>query len=317
MDKPKATAKDFFLWFGAMVALYWSVFALVSLIFDYLNYAMPDALQYFSGDPYSSSISYEMASLIVLSPIFLVLMRIIRRSIGRDASRAEIWVRRWALVLTLFIAGATVAGDLIALVQYFFNGDITLRFLLKVIVLLLVVGGLFLHFLADLKGYWQANPRKSRLIGIATGVLVLVTIVAGFLIVGTPWQARTYRYDDQKVSDMQMIQNQIVSYWQAKQKLPKALADLDDPISGYSAPSDPQTGAAYEYIVTGTHSFKLCTSFNAQTQSYSLSAIARMAPVAPVGYPSKASTPDNWQHGAGRVCFKRTIDPQLYPPLTK
>jgi hypothetical protein len=25
---------------------------------------------------------------------------------------------------------------------------------------------------------------------------------------------------------------------------------------------------------------------------------------------------DNWTHGAGEQCFERTIDPQLYPPLT-
>ena len=26
---------------------------------------------------------------------------------------------------------------------------------------------------------------------------------------------------------------------------------------------------------------------------------------------------DNWQHSAGRVCFERTIDKQLYPPFSK
>jgi len=26
---------------------------------------------------------------------------------------------------------------------------------------------------------------------------------------------------------------------------------------------------------------------------------------------------DNWQHSASRVCFERTIDKELYPPLNK
>ena len=179
------------------------------------------------------------------------------------------------------------------------------------LVVLLVAGAGFLHFLADLKGYWQLNPAKSRLIGWATGVLVLVTIVSGFFIVGTPWQARSYRYDEQRVSDLQMIQNQVVNYWQAKQKLPESLNNLTDSISGYSVPADPQTKAQYEYVMKDTTSFELCAVFNAGTQLNSQS--ARTMPVAI--YQDKTNTPDNWQHEAGRICFRRTIDPQLYPPF--
>lgn len=312
MDKLKVTPKDFFLWLGAMVALYASVIAFISLVFDYLNVAYPETLSYYGGDPYASGMSYEMATLIVLFPLFFVLMRVIRRGIEKDASRAEVWVRRWALYLTLFIAGATLAGDLITLVMYFLNGDVTLRFVLKVLVILLVAGGGFLHFLADLRGYWNTNSGKARSIGWAAAALVVLTIGAGFVIVGTPWQARDYRYDDQRVSDLQQVQYQIVNYWQAKEALPATLADLRDPLSGYEIPTDPQTGAPYAYAVTGDLSFKLCATFNAETQSYSIS--ARTAAIAPAGVSAKQ---DNWQHGAGEVCFSRTIDPQLYPPLSK
>ncbi len=316
MDKPKTTPKDFFLWVGAMIALYASVFAFISLLFDYINYSFPETLQYYSGDPYSSSVSYEMASLIVLFPVFLVLMRIIHREIARDVSRRDIWVRKWALYLTLFIAGATVVGDLITLIMYFLNGDVTLRFALKVLVIFLVTGAGFLHFLADMRGYWEKEQKKATLIGWTCAALIVITIISGFFIVGTPWQARQYRYDDQKVGDLQNIQYQVVNYWQSKEKLPATLADLEDPISGFKAPIDPQSGGQYTYQATGGLSFKLCATFNAQTQPYS--SATRTAPMAPtpageVGKPIQ----DNWQHGAGEVCFDRTIDPQRYPPFLK
>ena len=64
MDKPKVTPKDFFLWAGAMVSLYVSVFSFISLIFDYINYTFPDPLQYFPTNPYSGSISYERRNFI-------------------------------------------------------------------------------------------------------------------------------------------------------------------------------------------------------------------------------------------------------------
>jgi len=103
--KPKATPKDFFLWLGAVVTLYASVGALITLLFQYIDYTFPDPLQYYV-DPFNTAISFAMASLIVLVPASVVLFRLIRSDIARDPSRNEVWVRRWALVLTLFLAGA-------------------------------------------------------------------------------------------------------------------------------------------------------------------------------------------------------------------
>ena len=317
MDKPKVTPKDFFLWAGAMISLYAAVFAFISLVFDYINYVFPDPLQYFSSDPYSNGISYEMAALIVLSPLFIFLLRIIHRNIERDHTRRDVWVRRWALYLTLFIAGATVAGDLIALVMYFLNGDLSTRFALKVLLILLVAAAGFMHFLADLWGYWEEYPKRARLVGWATGVLVVLTVASGFLIIGTPMQARLYRFDDQKVSDLTNIQWQIVNYWQSKEKLPATLSDLVDPISQAVIPNDPQSGKPYVYEVTGTTSFRLCAEFNAESRQMQPGTTRVVTTPVPASTPEGKAILDNWQHGPGHVCFDRSIDPQRYPPFSK
>src|SRR3989344_4460583 len=203
MDKPKITAKDFFLWAGAMVAFYWSVIAYIFLVFEYINYSFPNALAYYPADPYQSGISYQMASIIVLLPLYMFLMHLIRADIARDVSRNEIWVRRWALILTLFVAGIAIAVDLITLLTTFLNGEeLTTAFLLKVLVILLVAAGVFMHFSADLKGYWERFPARRRSVGYGVAVLALVTIIAGFFIVGTPAEARLARFDAQKVSNL-------------------------------------------------------------------------------------------------------------------
>lgn len=308
---PKTTPKDFFLWAGAMITLYASVVALLALIFAYLNYVFPDPLGYFPSDPYSSGISYEMASLIVLFPLFLVIMRFIRKDMGADPTRADIWVRRWALYLTLFVAGATVAGDLITLIMYFFNGDVTLRFGLKVLVILLIAGAGFLHFLADLRGYWAANPQYARMVGWGVGAVILCTIVAGFVIIGTPWQARQSRFDEQRVSDLSQIQSEITSYWQAKQALPQSLSELSDATRGVMVPVDPQTGGSYEYRASGPQSFELCATFNAPSRAQTMN--SRSAPYMQID--SGKGMKNSWQHGGGRTCFGRIIDPAFYPPL--
>ena len=316
MDKPKVSPKDFVLWFGAMASLYAGVVAFISLVFEYINKAFPNPVTsaYAYVDPYSTGVSYQTASLIVLTPVFLILMRAIRKSIIEDPSRNDIWVRRWALFLTLFLAGGTMVIDLIVLLNTYLQGeDITIGFLLKVLTVLVVAGAGFVHFLADLRGYWEREPARARIINYAVAVLVLVTIVAGFFIIGTPQQIRKLKQDAVRVQDLQNIQWQVVNYWQSKEKLPAALADLIDPITNAVIPTDPQTGEAYTYAKTGAMSFKLCATFTLAGGTVDSS---RTVPVTAVVGAEKG-VQDSWMHEAGEVCFDRTIDPELYPPYSK
>jgi hypothetical protein len=84
---------------------------------------------------------------------------------------------------------------------------------------------------------------------------------------------------------------------------------LNNSISGFSAPIDPQTKANYEYnIKDATNlSFELCATFNQPSPKEIMP-----TPLYPAG-----SIGQNWTHSAGRVCFERTIDKQLYPPINK
>jgi hypothetical protein len=143
----------------------------------------------------------------------------------------------------------------------------------------------------------------------AAGILVILSITAGFFIMGSPSQVRLYRFDDQKVSDLQNIQSQIVNYWQQKRALPKSLGDLEDPISGFIAPKDSQTGEAYEFTLGEGMSFKLCATFNAESQGPSARSLYETTPF--------GKGEDNWEHSAGKHCFDRTIDPERYPPYDK
>ena len=307
--RPRITPRDFFLWASAMVALYWSVVSFIFLIFNYINFAFPNPLSPLPN-PYEGGMPYEMASILVLIPVYIALGLYIRRTIARDPSRKEIWIRRWAIIFTLFVAGATVAVDVITLLTSFFAGDeITAAFALKVLTVLVVAIIGFAYFFYDLRGYWDTHRAEEHAACWALTIVMLVAIIAGFFIVGTPYAARQMRYDDQRVNDLQSIQWQVVNYWQNKETLPSSLDQLNDPISGYVAPVDPQTNASYEYKTTGALSFELCATFarvnEHPTQNY--------MPMAVTGTP----TADSWAHAAGHTCYTRTIDPALYPPVSK
>ncbi|HWH15982.1 MAG TPA: DUF5671 domain-containing protein [Candidatus Paceibacterota bacterium] len=310
-ERSKTTPRDFFLWAGLVLALYGSIISLIALLFAYVDHAFPDPLAWY-GDPYGGAVRAAMAGVLVLVPTTLVLSRIIRRTIAVDASRAEIWVRRWALVLTIFIAVAIILIDLITLITTFLGGELSVRFGLKVAIVLLISTGVFLHYLADLKGYWMAHVKKADLVGYGVGALALISVIAGFFVIGTPTDLRMIRFDEQKVSDLQSIQYQVLNYYQQKGALPESLTVLNDPLSSFVTPMDPQSGAPYVYRVTDTLSFELCAVFNRETPNTKGQG---PYPSRDVAYPPGLT--ESFEHGVGETCFSRTIDPELYPVFEK
>lgn len=312
------TPKDFFLWLTAIGALYGSVTAFFTLMFTYINIAFPDPLAY-SGDPFGSSARVAMATLIVLIPVMLAALLTIRRDIVRTPGKADIWVRRWALVLTIFIASATAAVDLITIINSFLGGEITMRFALKALIVLLIATLVALHFWADLWGYWTTHRRKVNMVGAGVGALAVMTIIAGFLIIGSPSQIRALRLDQQRVDDLTNLQYSITNYWQQKRALPSSLEALRDPLMGSTVPVDPQTQQPYEYQVVGPLQFSICANFSANSrdtrgQGEYRGDYAVSYPNAGYMEPSFAGQ-DSFAHGVGRTCFTRTIDPDKYPPF--
>lgn len=322
MDKPKTTPKDFFLQFGTMVTLYVSAISIINLLFQTINYAFPDKLAYY-GDPYSSGIRWAIASLIIIFPLFLVLSWLGGKDFRVNPEKRELPIRKWLIYLTLFVAGIAVIVDLIALVNIFLSGEITTRFVLKILTVLIVAGGVFGYFIYDLRQK-ELVGRKDKIFAWIAVVAVLASIVGGFAIMGSPSAARERRFDDQRIAALQNIQWQIVSYWQQKEKFPKSLSDLEDTISGFRLPSDPDNDAAYEYILGEKMSFKLCATFSQSTIGEGDKLKGRGGYGGEgISYPVPAydgvvgGISDNWEHESGRFCFARTIDLDKYPPISK
>ena len=304
----KITAKDFFLHIAVIALLYVGAIALLNILFRVINVAFPKIDQYGYYGP--TSISLPVATLIVVFPLFLFLANVLRKGYAAEPEKKDYPVRKWLIYITLFVAGAVLAGDLVTVIYYFLDGqELATGFILKIISVFVVTGSIFGYYLDDLKDRLTGSRRNVW--RAVAAILVIGSIVAGFSVLGTPQTQRMFRYDSQKTSDLQGIQWQIVNHWQQKGALPANLDALNDPFSGFMVPVDPQTKLSYEYERTGTLSFNLCADFNKESQMMSGSMV-RMAYPEPMG-----KTEENWQHGAGRHCFDRTIDPELYPVRPK
>lgn len=306
--------RDVFLHLFAMIALYLAAVSFITLCWQYVNYFFPDPLSLrYSYQSYLWPIRFSVASLIIIFPLFILASWYLNKVYRREAQVRESKLRKWLIYLTLFVASLIIIGDLVSVIYNFLGGDITPRFILKALSVLIVAGFVFGYYVDDVRR--NEPSRLAKYFAWASGAIILTMVIGAFFIVGSPKSARLSQLDQQKINDLQNIQSQVVNYWQKKGQLPETLADLQDPIAGYVAPNDPQTNQPYEYHVKSAteRKFELCAAFNlasGKTANMNGRSIDYSPPaVYPYDYVNQ-----NWEHEPGRACFNRTIDPQLYPP---
>lgn len=307
-EKQKSSPKDVFMHLLMIATLYVSTFSFISLWFDYINFLYPDALNYhYQG--ILDGILWSTAMLIVVFPVYLLISRLIAKDVSAEPEKHELRIRKWLVYLTLFLAAIAIIVDVVTLVYNFLSGELSVKFFLKILVVLLVAGAVFGYYLWDVKRTLGQASNLPRMFAWITSGVVLASIITSFFLVGSPAHQRDVRLDNQRVSDLQNIQSQIVSYWQQKDQIPAKQEDLSDSISGFVPPIDPETGAAYEYVVKGVFEFDLCATF--KTASMGTDTTDRYSKPLPIGFSGDPYS-QNWNHGAGRVCFFRSIDPDLY-----
>jgi len=308
----QTTPKDFFLHLAATVALYVAVGSLINLAFSVINYFNPDTL---AGYFYSGSIAWPISMLIVLVPVLYLIEWMIARDIAAAPKKKEMWIRRWRTYLTIFLAAILMIGDLITLINVYLSGEISSRFVYKVIVIILVAGAIGKYYFFDLYDTYRYATIIKRFNAWFGIVLVLAAIVAGFLAVGSPTKQRDLRFDQQRIGNLTNIQWQIINYWQTKGTIPAALSDLDDPLSGFSVPIDPETKAAYGYTRSASTTFSLCATFGQPSQDVKGRGDFGYGGGVDMSYPSYYPGIENeqWNHEVGSACFERKIDPSRYP----
>lgn len=299
------SARDAFFHLLAFTTLYSTVISLIVLLFQYIDILFPDiALQPYAYDAYSSSIRWCIAIIIVSFPFFIFLSRSLIRDCIRHPEKLHSGVRKWLTYLTLFVTACTVIGDLITLLFALLQGDLTTTFLLKVLAVFLLTGLPFVYYFLTLKmtpeDFKNTSLHRSGL--IVSVVVVLASVIWGFVTVGGPGTARLEQLDQSRVTDLQMIQNQIYEdvYGSARFNHPGKYTVLPSPLPRDLEAvarsvtqqkiriSDPSTGAPYTYRIKG-NLFYLCATFDlVSDKNYNIF----------------------WNHPAGEKCFEfDALDP--------
>ncbi len=293
------TAKHFALQLGSLISLYVTLGALINLLFAIITVQYPDVINgYWEYDSAAYGIRLSIALLIVFFPAYIVLTRFVNVA-RRTQESAYLGLTKWLIYLSLLVGGAVMLGDVVTIINNFLNGELTIRFILKALVVLVVVGVAFTYYLFDARGYWQTHEEKSKQYGMGVAVVVIAALVFGFMNTETPSQVREMRLDQTQISDLQTIQYHIEESYRVNSKLPQTLST---PYEGLVIPEAPEGRDDYSYTVTGPNTFELCANF-----AYPTNKSEQMRYSEPMYMDKGIVNPNNWEHSEGEWCFKRTM----------
>lgn len=294
------SARDAFFHLLSFTALTSTVVSLIFLFFEFLNRLLPDpAFPVYYDDV--SSVRWELAVLIVSYPLYLWMSRLLLKEYALHHEKLASGVRRWLTYLILFATACTLIGDLIALIFSLLQGEVTLRFILKVITLLVLAGLPFRYYLYSLRiapENFSLHKIHMRYFGCSVAI-VLAAIIGAFVVTGSPLRGRAERFDEQRINDLRTIQGEVITIaWggqpYGRPQSPEPVTKLPNPLPAtlqevsdnaqYQRPNivDPETGVPYEYTRPSDHEFQLCATFSLpRDQKYDVF----------------------WNHPAGEKCF--------------
>jgi len=130
-----------------------STFSTGDLLFQFIDRAFPDPSvdPAFALEASREAIRWPISLLVVAFPVFVFVSWTNDRAIRQDPRRRLSKVRRWLTYLTLFVAASILIGTMTSIVYNLLGGEITMRFVLRVLTLGTIVGSVFGYFLRDLR----------------------------------------------------------------------------------------------------------------------------------------------------------------------
>lgn len=293
-------ARDAFLHLVNFACLYTTLIGVIVVLFTSIERYLPDAATDTSFYAYDagalSTLRWWIAALIVVFPLFMWISRKLLHEMTLRPERARSGVRRWLTYLTLFFAAMALMGDGITLVFRLLEGELTLRFILKVIVVFAATGMTFAYYLLSVvRGTDRLSDKAfHRGFALAAMLAVVAVLAWGMVQVGSPASERLRKFDERRVEDLRAIQSEILNFAYAGRQWDSAVSKPVKPVpetldemvqqAAYQRlhVTDPETGAPYEYVVRDAVRYELCAVFAAtRSQDFDI----------------------QWNHPAGRHCF--------------
>ncbi|MEM9804553.1 MAG: DUF5671 domain-containing protein [Cyanobacteria bacterium P01_D01_bin.56] len=151
-------ARDTFGYLLSFVTLGLWAQALGEIGFILVNHVIPDPLTPYYGDS-ALRVAFCLARLLVAYPVYLLLMHKLLKELAAHREKTYSGVRKWLTYVALVVVVLVGIGTLIAFLTSFLRGELTRRFLFKVLIILVIDGGIFAYYY-----HWvQRRPVEAQM----------------------------------------------------------------------------------------------------------------------------------------------------------
>lgn len=290
-------AKFAFWYMLSLVALIFMALSTGQVIFQLINKTITDFTTGYAPTFDANILKFAISSLIISIPLYFFTARQIEDSLERKELPKEAAVRRWLTYLILFVSSVVIIVWLIMTINSFLGGELTSKFLLKALTVVVISGIVFSYYLYDIRREEIKKPNQVMLVYLIVGLVVTIgSLVTAFLIVESPAEARSRRHDVEVLSNFEQINATIQSYYTDTGRLPEGLGDLNNqtPYLNAAALKDPKTGESYQYHTLDNQRFELCATFETDNRE-------------PQNTYDYVYT-DRWPHGTGYQCLSQKVD---------
>jgi len=286
-------AKFAFYYVLSLVALIFLTLSTGMVIFQIINKYIVDVANFDYSD---EVLRFAISAIIIAGPIYYFVTRQIMKSLYSGELEKDSQIRKWLGYLVLLVSSVVIIGWLIGTLNTFFNGELTMKFILKAVTVMAISGSVFYFYFYDIKRLEVKDVKDKVIQGYFYGSLVVVLISLGFSLtmVQSPTQARNLRLDNQTINSLSSVDGYMNRYYSEKGKLP---ADFQVLIKEYALTdkdfANPVTNEKFDFKVVDKTHYELCAVFNASNKEQNKN----------VNYYGSTS----WVHDAGKYCFTQKI----------
>ena len=282
----------------SLIALIFAALSAGMIIFQIINKNIVDVIVQRASDFSPHQLKFAISALIISAPIFYATTWQIYKNLFSGAFDKDSATRRWLTYLVILVSSVVMLGWLIAIVNNFLDGELTIKFILKAATAIGIAAAIFTFYYYDIKRDKVAG-KKDEIIQFyfyASLAAVIIVFIAGLFIMESPQKTRGRKMDNAVLENFEDIDRAIGTYYKDNEKLP---ADLETVKSEFSYITDKDlknlaTGEKYKYKIKRENIYELCATFKISNEDDT------------GGYEKYYD--DRWPHDAGYQCLSQRVN---------
>ncbi len=298
MPNTNNSAKFAFFYLLSLVALVFTSVAIGMIIFQIINKTVVDELSLAPGGFVQDALRFAISAIIIAGPIYFVMMWLVNKNLLTGKLDKESGIRKWLTYFIMLVSAVVMIGWLIATINSFLNGELTVKFILKSVTAILISALIFSFYLYDIRrGDVSRNNNIIRAYYYGSMAIALAALAASFFFIDSPQTVRQQKFDQTIINKFSQIDNAVNAYYGENKKLP---ADLNVLLNGGSTyyivendVTDPTTGKMFDYKITAKDNYQLCTTFKTKNKSQAND--------------KSVYVDTHWLHDSGYQCLKQRV----------